>query len=25
MVYDPARNSLWFGTDTNYLMQAVLP
>jgi virginiamycin B lyase len=25
MVYDPARNSMWFGTDTNYLMQAVLP
>jgi len=25
MVYDPARNSLWFGTDTNNLAQAVLP
>jgi virginiamycin B lyase len=25
MVYDPVRNSLWFGTDTNYLMQAALP
>jgi virginiamycin B lyase len=25
MVYDPNRNSLWFGTDTNFLMQAVLP
>ena len=25
MVYDQARNSLWFGTDTNNLAQAVLP
>jgi virginiamycin B lyase len=25
MVYDPDRNSLWFGTDTNNLAQAVLP
>jgi virginiamycin B lyase len=25
MVYDPNRNSLWFGTDTNYLTQAILP
>jgi virginiamycin B lyase len=25
MVYDPKRNSLWFGTDTNNLAQAVLP
>ena len=25
MVYDPGRNSLWFGTDTNNLAQAVLP
>jgi len=25
MVYDPNRNSLWFGTDTNNLAQAVLP
>lgn len=25
MVYDPKRNSLWFGTDTNKLAQAVLP
>ena len=25
MVYDPSRNSLWFGTDTNTLAQAVLP
>jgi len=25
MVYDPARNSLWFGTDTNNLAQAILP
>ncbi len=25
MVYDPKRNSLWFGTDTGNLAQAVLP
>lgn len=25
MVYDPVRNSLWFGTDTNNLAQALLP
>jgi len=25
MVYDPNRNSLWFGTDTNFLTQAILP
>jgi len=25
MVYNPARNSLWFGTDTNNLAQAFLP
>jgi virginiamycin B lyase len=25
MVFDPKRNSLWFGTDTNNLAQAVLP
>ena len=25
MVYDAPRNSLWFGTDTNNLAQAVLP
>lgn len=25
MVYDPRRNSLWFGTDTNNLAQALLP
>jgi virginiamycin B lyase len=25
MVYDPNRNSLWFGTDTNNLAQAILP
>ena len=25
MIYDPKRNSLWFGTDTNNLAQAVLP
>lgn len=25
MVYDPDRNSLWFGTDTNNLAQAILP
>jgi len=25
MVFDPARNSLWFGTDTNNLAQAILP
>ena len=25
MVYDRSRNSLWFGTDTNNLAQAVLP
>ncbi len=25
MVFDPNRNSLWFGTDTNNLAQAVLP
>ena len=25
MVYDPNRNSLWFGTDTNNLARAVLP
>ena len=25
MVYDPDRNSLWFGTDTNNLARAVLP
>lgn len=25
MVFDPNRNSLWFGTDTNYLAQAILP
>ena len=25
MVFDPERNSLWFGTDTNNLAQAVLP
>ena len=25
MVYDPARNSVWFGTDSNYLVQAILP
>lgn len=25
MVYDAGRNSLWFGTDTNNLAQAVLP
>ncbi len=25
MVFDPDRNSLWFGTDTNNLAQAILP
>ncbi len=25
MVFDPQRNSLWFGTDTNNLAQAILP
>ena len=25
MVFDPNRNSLWFGTDSNYLVQAILP
>jgi len=25
MVFDPNRNSLWFGTDTNNLAQAILP
>lgn len=25
MVYDPNRNSLWFGTDSNFLTQAILP
>jgi len=25
MVFDPRRNSLWFGTDTNNLVQAILP
>ncbi|MDX1379710.1 MAG: hypothetical protein R3233_01250, partial [Xanthomonadales bacterium] len=25
MVYEPATNSLWFGTDTNNLAQARLP
>jgi virginiamycin B lyase len=25
MVYDVDRNSLWFGTDTNNLAQAILP
>jgi virginiamycin B lyase len=25
MVFDPNRNSLWFATDSNYLVQAILP
>ena len=25
MVFDPETNSIWFGTDTNYLGQAMLP
>lgn len=25
MVFDPARNALWFGTDTNHLVRADLP
>lgn len=25
MVFDPATESIWFGTDTNYLGQAILP
>ena len=25
MVFDPNRDSLWFGTDTNFLTQAILP
>ena len=24
MVYDPATNSIWFGTDTNYLARAMV-
>ncbi len=25
MVFDPETNSVWFGTDTNYIGQAMIP